>query len=429
MKKLVFFLALALSPFCLAVAQATPVKVEIRGEPGDYTLYRGGREYRIRGAGTQQLEDLPSLARHGGNSLRTWSTDNAGKLLDRAQELGLTVSLCLDVRRERHGFDYDNERAVRAQFRRMKREVMRYRKHPALLSWIIGNELNHDFSNPKVYDAVNDISRMIHELDPNHPTTTTTAGISRSLVAVIAERAPDLDFLSVQVYGGLKTLKRELESIDYEKPMMVTEWGTVGHWEVEKTAWGAPLELHSSAKAQHYLQGYKTTIQPMSGRLIGDYVFLWGQKQERTPTWYGMFTRGGLRTEAVDVMQHVWTGDWPQNRTPQMFGITLNNLTADRNVTLAAGETHVATVRTRDLEGDRQVHRWQLMRESTATQSGGDPEEVPEDLSHLIENTAAEQTEITAPDEPGAYRLFVYVTDQGMGVAHANLPFLVTRKN
>ena len=414
--------ALLLPGFC--VAEAAPVKVEIRGEPGSYALYRGGEVYRIRGAGTQLVEDLESLRTYGGNSVRTWDTGN-GELLDRAHQLGITVSLCLNVMRERHGFDYDDARAVRAQFRRMKREVLRYRDHPALLTWIIGNELNHDFSNPRVYDAVNDISRMIHELDPNHPTTTTTAGISESLATIIAERAPDLDFLSVQVYGGLRTLKALLEEIDYQNPIMVTEWGTVGHWEVDKTAWGAPLEMNSSEKALNYKGGYTRTLEPMSGRLIGNYAFLWGQKQERTPTWYGMFTAEGQRTEVVDVMQYIWTGNWPGNRTPRLKRLLLDGQSARADVTLEAGRSYQAEVRAKDPERDKLVYRWQLMRESTAKQSGGDPEKIPEDLSHFIEDTDSRRVTVRSPDEPGAYRLFVYVTDSGDSVAHANIPFLV----
>ena len=185
-----------------ANAQSAAIPVEVRGEPGNFRLYRAGEPYVVKGAGTQSVDDLASLARHGANSVRNWAVDD-GSFLDRAQELGLTVALCLDVERERHGFDYDDAAAVEEQFERLRTQVLTHRNHPALLAWIIGNELNHDYRNPAVYDAVNDISKMIHELDGNHPTTTTTAGIDASLAQVIEERAPDLDFLSVQVYGGL----------------------------------------------------------------------------------------------------------------------------------------------------------------------------------------------------------------------------------
>lgn len=416
--------ALAASP---DAAQQAPVPVEIRGEPGNYQLHRAGAPYVIRGAGSQNPDDLESLRRHGGNSVRNWAVED-GAILDRAQELGLTLALCLDLARERHGFDYDDEAAVARQFERMKRQVLAHRNHPALLVWVIGNELNHDYRNPRVYEAVNDLSKMIHELDPNHPTTTTTAGISPELAQVIQQRAPDLDFLSVQVYGGLAGLPNALAQIDLDMPLMVTEWGTIGHWEVPTTAWGAPIEPNSSEKARRYQQGYDEALAPLAGRIIGNYAFLWGQKQERTPTWYGLFTADGRRTEAVDVLQRIWTGDWPANRAPQIQDLLLDGKRAEDSVRLRPGRTYAATVQSADPEQDALRFQWRLMRESQATQAGGDAEEIPEALKGFLTAPQAGETELRAPSQPGAYRLFVYVGDGQGGVGHANLPFLVAEE-
>ena len=407
-----------------AIAQSAAVPVEVRGEPGNYRLYRAGEPYEVRGAGTQAVDDLDSLARHGANSVRNWAVGD-GRFLDRAQELGLTVALCLDVERERHGFDYDDKAAVDEQFDRLRAQVLAHRNHPALLVWIIGNELNHDYRNPAVYDAVNDISTMIHELDGNHPTTTTTAGIDASLARVIEARAPDLDFLSVQVYGGLFDLPETLAAIRLEMPLMVTEWGTIGHWEVQETPWGAPLEPTSTEKARRYRQGYERVLAPLAGRLIGNYAFLWGQKQERTPTWYGVFTADGRRTEAADVLRHIWTGRWPANRVPQVYDLMLDGKPATAQVRLAPGTSHVASVRAVDPDRDRLGYDWRIMRESRATQSGGDAEIVPEEFRLPNENGRSGEIAWRSPEEPGAYRLYVYVGDGRGGVAHANVPFLV----
>ncbi len=407
-----------------AAPQEGPVRVEIRGAPGSYQLYRGGAPYRIRGAGSQNVHDLESLRGHGGNSVRNWAVED-GAILDRAQELGLTVALCLDVARERHGFDYDDEAAVAQQFERMRRQVLAHRNHPALLVWVIGNELNHDYRNPRVYDAVNDLSKMIHELDSNHPTTTTTAGISQELAQVIQRRAPDMDFLSVQVYGGLFDLPETLAQIRLDMPLMVTEWGTIGHWEVPATPWGAPIEPNSSAKARLYQQGYEQVLAPLSGQVIGNYAFLWGQKQERTPTWYGLFTADGRRTEAVDVLHRIWTGKWPSNRAPQIRRLLLDGKQAEHPVRLLPSRTYAALVEAADVDEDALRFDWYLMRESRAMQSGGDPEEIPEDLTQLVMQPQAEEIRLLAPPQPGAYRLYVYVGDGQGGVAHANIPFLV----
>ena len=68
---------------------------------------------------------------------------------------------------------------------------------------------------------------------------------------------------------------------------------------------GAPLEMNSSEKPV-YLQAYNEIIAPREGQIVGSFAFLWGQKQERTPTWFGMFTESGEETEAVDVMHYLW---------------------------------------------------------------------------------------------------------------------------
>ena len=407
-----------------AMAQSAPVPVEIRGEAGNFKLHRDGAPYWIRGAGTQSAANLASLARHGANSVRNWAVGDSA-FLDRAQELGLTVALCLDLKRERHGFDYDDAAAVADQFNRVRAQVLAHRNHPAVLVWIIGNELNHDFSNPAVYDAVNDISEMIHELDPNHPTTTTTAGINRSLARVIEERAPDLDFLSVQVYGGLFDLPEALAEIRLEMPLMVTEWGTIGHWEVRETPWGAPLEPNSTDKARRYREGYEQVIAPLAGRLIGNYAFLWGQKQERTPTWYGVFLADGRRTEAADALQRIWTGRWPANRAPRVRDLLLDGKRAADAVRLAPGRTYVASVQALDPDRDRLDYDWRVMRESRATQSGGDLETVPEEYRLPNPNGHSNEISWAAPKEPGAYRLYVYVGDGQGAAGHANVPFLV----
>jgi len=408
--------------------QADPVAVEVQRENGRYHLSRGGQPYEIRGAGLE-FSDIAVLAAHGGNSIRTWRTDNARtsglEVLDEADRHGVTVTLCIEIGRERHGFDYDDDEAVARQFEYARGEVLKYRDHPALLTWMIGNEPNLDFKNPRVFDAINDISKMIHEEDGKHPTTTALAGFNGELAALIDQRASDLDFLSIQMYGDIVNLPRYIEEAGFEQPYMVTEWGAIGHWEVRKTSWGAPVEQHSSDKAANYLKSHEVAIASDPDRVLGSYVFLWGQKQERTPTWYGMFLEDGSETEAIDVMHYIWTGAWPENRSPRIESMKLDSKSSAVDVVLAEGSSHKATVLASDPDGDELVYRWEIMRESGATQTGGDKEEIPGNIEGLIEGSATNSITIETPGEPGAYRLFVYVYDGQGHAGHANIPFLV----
>ena len=412
-----------------SASESTAIKVEIVETESGYQLLRGGEPYFIKGAGID-AGDYESLARHGGNSFRTWYTgggDRTGQeVLDQAHALGLTVSMTIGMGAEHWGFDYGDEEAVAEQFENARQAVLQYKDHPALLTWFIGNELNYDYVDPRVFDAVNEVSKMIHELDPNHPTTTTLAGYSPENIETIQERAPDLDFISIQAYGSLVKLPEWFERDNFTMPYFITEWGAVGHWEVAQTEWGAPIEHNSSMKAANYLKSYNEVIRPFPEQGIGNYVFLWGQKQERTPTWYGMFTPTGEETEPVDVMHYVWNDDWPENRTPTIETMELNALTAYDNVRLEAGQTYDAQVVSIDHDSDPLTYSWELRHESTSTESGGAQEYIPELIQGLIGVIDGPQIRLEAPEEEGAYRLFVYVYDGNNHAAHANIPFYVT---
>jgi hypothetical protein len=405
---------------------AIPVEVFRDGER--WMLLRGGRPYVPKGAGTNG-RNIAELAARGGNSFRNWrdfDSPDGLPLLDEALRHGLTVAMCLPIGRERHGFDYDDPAAVQRQFEFARQEVLRYKDHPALLLWIIGNEPDLHYSNPKVFDAINDISRMIHEVDGRHPTTTALSfSFKEELVSHVKERMPDLDIISVQKYADIVNLPKYIDQAGIDRPYLVTEYGPVGHWEVDKTAWGAPIEPTSSEKAAHYRKVFGAVIEAHSDHILGSYAFLWGQKQERTPTWYGMFLADGSVTEAVDVMEYAWSGAWPENRSPQVEGLLLDGRGAHDNVMLSAGEQYSARAMAADPDGDPLTYRWELRRESEATQVGGDREDIPELITGRIDVAEDGGATVAAPEQAGAYRLFVTVYDVTGHAGHANIPVLV----
>ena len=117
-------------------------------------------------------------------------------------------------------------------------------------------------------------------------------------------------------------------------------------------------------------------------------------------------------------------GAWPENRSPRIDAFVLASKSARDGIVVAAGERYEARVAAADPDGDPLDFRWEIVRESTATQTGGDAEAVPETLPGLIDG-AKEQVVVAAPAQPGAYRLFVYVYDGHGHAGHANIPFRV----
>jgi len=430
MRRIIYMIVLAMAVvfmFGCTASSEKVVKVELKkNKAGYHRLYVNKQEFYVNGAGLE-FGNVEALAEYGGNSFRTWRTRNesedAIEVLDRAHKNGLLVLMGLDVARERHGFDYDDAEEVKKQFEFLKGEVERLKDHPALLGWAIGNELNLEAENLKVYDAVEEISRMIHEVDPNHPTTTTMAGIGKREVDYIKEHCTNIDFLCIQMYGDIVNLQKRISDAGWEGPYMVTEWGATGHWEVARTEWDVAIEQTSREKAEAFIERYELAIQADPVNCMGSYVFLWAQKQERTPTWYGMFLANGNVTETVDAMQFVWTGAWPENRCPTLESFILDDKTAYDNIKLKAGEKYKATVHATDYENDPIMYRWEILPESTDLGMGGDFESRPETLLNMEIEQA--EVEIDAPITPGAYRLFIYATDDGDRSATANIPFFV----
>ncbi|MGV6846135.1 MAG: glycoside hydrolase family 2 TIM barrel-domain containing protein [Lutibacter sp.] len=404
-----------------------PVKVSIVHQNGKYQMLVNQKPFYIKGAGIE-FGKIKSLAENGGNSFRTWRINNGkntGKeILDEAYKYGLLVTTGIEVGRERHGFDYNDSIAVKKQFNRIKKEVESLKNHPALLMWAIGNELNLRATNPKVWNAVNDISKMIHQIDPNHLTTTTLAGISQENINFIKNRCPDLDLLSIQLYGKLPELPNLIKKYKWNGPYIVSEWGATGHWEVKKTAWGKPIEENSTIKAANYLKRYQLAIAADEKQCLGSYVFLWGQKQERTPTWYGLFLENGKATESVDVMHYIWKGSWPKNRTPQIKDFLLNNQHAYDNVELKTNQICSVKVATYDFEGDALKVKYEILPEPKKLSDGGDFEERPKTIK-IFENKENKTLKFKAPLKKGFYRIFVYVDDGFNHEATANIPFKV----
>jgi hypothetical protein len=404
-----------------------PAKVTLTNTDGKFQLLVNGEPFYIKGAGLE-FGNIAAVAKHNGNSFRTWRTENGkqtGKeILDEAHKNGLMVTMGIEVERERHGFDYNDSIAVKKQLERIKSEVIALKDHPALLIWGIGNELNLRYTNPKVWDAVNDISKMIHEVDPNHLTTTMLAGISQNEVTLIKEKCPDIDILSVQMYGDLPNLPKLIREFGWKGPYMVTEWGATGHWEVPTTTWKAPIEENSTLKAANYLKRYKGGIEADSLQCIGSYVFLWGNKQERTPTWYGIYLEDGKETESVDVMHFVWNNKWPDNRTPQIVSYTINDKTAYENVIIEAGKSYTASLKISDFENDPIKYSWEILPESVELSDGGDLEARPKSVAIDIVNQKDGELTFKSPTA-GMYRLFVYADDGNGHAATANIPFMV----
>jgi hypothetical protein len=398
-------------------------KVEIVKEGEKYTLYRNGEPYHIKGAAG--YEHLDRVAAYGGNSLRVWHTDDAQRVLDDAHAHGLTVMLGLWMEREREGFNYYDKDDVAAQQERLRQEVLKYKDHPALLMWVVGNELYADGSNVKVWDAVNGIAEMIHREDPDHPTTTTVMNVPVKVVNLIKRRCPAIDVLSINSFGAMHNLVNEIRETDWDGPYVIAEFGGRGYWEAYTTWWYAPIEQTSSEKAEFARENYKRTVLADTERCLGAYVFIWGYKYETTPTWFSLMTESGEETELVQVMQELWTGESASNRAPHIAYLSIKDIFPLDQVFLKPGESCTALVAATDPDGDSLQVKWELLPETVSEDGNVIKEKKPQALPDAIGASEGNKLTLIAPQKDGAYRLYAYVYDGQGNVATANFPFYV----
>jgi len=404
---------------CLLASAGAPagtVRVEQTGD--GWQLQRDGQPYFVKGAGGDGSKQL--LRDCGGNSIRTWGADGAGKLLDEAQAGGLTVSVGIWLGHKEHGFDYHNAAAVAAQKDHARKAIEKNKDHPALLLWSIGNEMEiGQGDDPAVWQAVEDIAHMAKQLDPNHPTMTVIAEIGGKNVANINQYCPSIDIIGINSYGGGPSLAERYPKAGGKKPYLVTEYGPPGTWETGKNSWGVAPELTSTQKAARYRDTYQKAIanQPLC---LGSYAFIWGNKQEATATWFGMLLPDGSRLGAVDALTELWSGKPPSNRAPEIKDLRV--VGADQVV---PGATLRARLEAADAENDPLVVEWQLQADAATHATGGGAESVPPIYPEAIVKGDAKSVEVQMPRFGGGYRLFAFVRDGQGGAAVGNIPLRV----
>jgi len=417
----VFLLILFIAFSNKTYSQVSKVEVSINNQ-GNFELQKNGVPYYIKGAGAKDHFDL--LVNSGANSIRIWSTNNSS-LLDSAHQHGLSVTLGLYVRPERSGMDYNNEYAVKGQIEQLKNEVLKYKDHPALLIWGIGNEVDLKYSNFKVWETIEILAKFIKEVDPNHPTMTVIAGVDPSKAYYIKKYCPSVDILGLNVYGSIENAGANLRKFNWDKPYIVTEWGVNGPFEAKTTSWKAKVEPPNGFKADQRLRRYQELIVQDKERCLGSYCFLWGQKQESTATWHGMFLKNGNPTEAVDVMHYCWKGEWPNSRAPSIKDISLDNIGWRKDHVIEPSKQATLKIKYSKYNNKKVDVEYVLFPEAFSNKIGGDIQKSPDPISLEIVKQTENELIFISPNKKGAYRLFAFVKNDKGQSSVANIPFLI----
>ncbi len=399
---------------------------------GRYTIIRNGKPFIIKGA--SGFTHLQQLVAAGGNTIRTWDTTGLQKVLEEADryKLAVVAGLYLPVISRPEVF-YDDSLQVKEQFEKYRALIRKYKTHKSLLFWCLGNELAFPF-NPRhnsFYRAYNKLVEMIHAEDPDHPVTTTLINVPwRSIVNI--QLRTQIDFISVNLFGGLPLFKKELQDFNWfwKGPFLVTEWGIEGPWpgpdkDMVQTAWGAFIEPTSTKKAEQYLYAYQRYMPVTNPRYLGSFVFYWGQKQETTPTWFSLIAENGAVSETVGTMKFIWTSEWPLHKPLKIRYLLLDKRGAADNIIYKPGSIVKADLFFQSRDTSRLTYKWMVLNEDWFKINFRNNQKRLNPVDSLVIHQVGPQLLFRTPERTGPYRIYVYVFDQFGNFATSNIPFFV----
>lgn len=425
-----FLSLIAIAATLSACQQAPEEGITIRPKDQGFVLRINGQDTYVKGVGgTFRLEDASA---NGANAFRTWGgrVESIKADCEKAaanhmlimQGIGMTQDSLKYYDPEYRQHCLDNARELAEAFK----------DDPNILAWGIGNEINLGNANIGVaWQLVEEMAQIIKSIDHRHLVSTVISH-SREALDSVACYCPTLDYVGINSYGDIKSLEQMVNESDYKGPFMVTEWGPTGWWETATTEWGAWIEQTSEEKRQVYEQRYNDYILA-NPRCLGSFVFLWGQKEERTPTWFSMFSETeveglplkGEKTPMVEAMQRVWTGQELTQTAPVIEEhVKLNDQFAYANIRVDKGEPITGSVKVTDREGDALTFVWEVLQEATVLGFGGSYEPRPDRVGEVI-TTNEPLVTLNAPAKPGNYRLYVYVLDGTGFVSTDNVAFQV----
>ena len=389
-----------------------------------YSLLRNGQPYYINGAGAEP-EYLEQLKKAGANTARIYDTLYLKRTLDKAHSLGLAVAVDIPLPKFYNAKAYyEDEELFGLVENNVERIVSEFKDHPALLYWNLGNELYYPYlyKSTDFFDNYNKLIDLIHSIDENHPVSTTTIGANKYRVLTIITKSPQLDFISFNSFGTLSSFSKKLRPISpvWDGPHVISEWGVNGPWEASLTTWKAPIEETSTKKAEQIKERYYNYIEPMKGEgSLGSFAFYWGTKNEITPSWYSLFGKNNLKTQAIFELNNIWEDKNESFPGPELDYMLLNKQGANQSIVLAPDTNAEAEIKLPSSKNQKLKYHWEIRLESWF-ETG-----ISEIYTDADFNIQDQYVSFKTPSKEGPYRLFVYLTNESEYYATANIPFYV----
>lgn len=389
-----------------SILVSQPGKVVIQeSKPGSYQILRNGKPFFVKGAGAEP-KSFAELQRLGANSVRTWGIDDKTiELLDAAQKSSLTVTLGFWMRKS-DGFSYKNKQALDEQANDFRKWVRKYKDHPSLLMWAVGNEVEIGGEWPEIWIQTERLARIAKEEDPNHPVMSVLADMWPDKMDAIHKYCPSIDILGINSYSGLPSLESRMKL--WKKPYLITEYHFSLQTEDSRYAFAGMLEPSSLAKAESAAKNYRETILAYPGRVLGGYFFYWGRSNSGPASFHATHLDTGEWLPVVRKMSELWGGNVPKNRPPVFEQVEPSVPTK-----VKPGDSIKLLVNVTDPDGDPVDVSFWIVSNDPKKRFVGDHEQKS---SVFLEGKILKIKNFTAPKEPGPYRILLVARD-GKGAA------------
>ena len=413
------FFSLLLSWVLAAPLLAAPRKVTVVKDAQGWQLEVDGRPFFVKGVGCNRAEgekgeDYLGMARDmGANAVRTWG-DAPRSYLDRAEEDGLMVDLGIWLNPIRGGTSESyTDPGHREGLKNMILAYVREMKdHPALLTWNIGNEVfafTDDQDEKKAFGQfLEEIVKAVHQEDPNHPVVYSSP-YTRDL-PYLKEWVPDLDIVGVNVYGAFSPVASWLTHEHFDKPLLATEFGPLGGWDLNKDKNDVPYDPPDQLKASDYLSLWRQ-IEAVKGRSIGGFAFVLGdQRNQDSLTWCNI-NFGELKRQSYWTLYQSYTGKKPEFAAPKITQFEVENSTG-----APSGSRISVKVTASAQAGQELKYSYFITGMANDPLIVEPPKYYPVELQEISPGVA----QLKVPDDPNIYRVYAAVSDTHGSVAIAN---------
>ncbi|WP_158849268.1 DUF4434 domain-containing protein [Algibacter sp. L1A34] len=411
----------------------TEKTVYIKKTGEKFNIIRNGEIFYIKGAsGKNYLNELSNI---GGNTIRVYETENLEVILDSAQINNIAVIVDIYLPKYNKNDDFYSLKENTSKLSDSVQELVnKYKNHPALLFWNLGNEIKYpnviiknDFIN-----TFNNLINLIHTIDSNHPVSTSIIG--KKEVFSMLLNSPELDLFGFNIFAHLHDLKSDLKKANYfvkPFPYYLSEFGNVGPWEEEQlTAWNVPIEQTSTKKAEQYKNQYESYIKS-DKESLGSLAFYWGYKQEYTHTWFNLFDENGRKSQICYSLESVWNNKNYKNSSfsPRIKYMLVDGKGAKDNLMYKPNELKTATLFLEGKVDSTYTYKWNIYKERWYDNDSSVVTNKPLLSSDSIQNNGKRLFTFKTPLIEGPYRLFVDVYDNKGNFATSNTPFYVLNDN